>query len=79
MDEYNSGMDPEVKLYFRKIINSLLWGILWLIFILGIGFFFDLGSIGRRIDIFNIVYYTLSLVSFIFLLRFYIKTWGKKK
>jgi hypothetical protein len=79
MDEYNSGMDPEVKQYFRKIINSLFLGVLWLIFVLGIGFFFDLGSIGSHIDIFNIVYYFFALISFIFLIRFYIKTWGKKK
>ena len=79
MDEFNSGMDPEVKQYFRKIINSLFLGVLWLIFVLGIGFFFDLGSIGNHLDIFNIVYYFFALISFIFLIRFYIKTWGKKK
>ena len=79
MDEYNSGMDPEVKQYFRKIINSLFLGIMWLIFVLGMGLFFDLGSIGNRLDIFNIVYYSLALISFIFLIRFYVRTWRKKK
>ena len=79
MDEFNSGMDPEVKQYFRKIISSLLLGVIWLIFVLGMGFFFDLNSIGARIDIFKIVYYSLALISFIFLIRFYIKTWSRKK
>ena len=79
MDEYNSGMDPEVKIYFRKIISSLIVGVLWLIFVLGLGFFFDLGSIGKTIDVFNIVYYSLALISFFFLIRFYIKTWSRKK
>ena len=79
MDEYNSGMDPEVKQYFRKIISSLLLGVLWLIFVLAMGFFFDLGTLKYGLDIYNIVFYSLALISFIFLMRFYKKTWGRKK
>jgi hypothetical protein len=78
MDEYNSGMDPEMKQYFRKIINSLSFFIMWLIFVLGIGLYFELGRIDGRPGIFNIVYYLLALTSFIFLLRYLFRTWARK-
>ena len=73
-------MNPEVKQYFRKIIGSLLLGVLWLIFVMGLGFSLDLGSLKYGFDIYNIIYYSIALISFIFLMRYYIKTWkGKKK
>jgi hypothetical protein len=78
MDEYNSGMDPEMKQYFRKIINSLSYFILWLIFVLGIGLYFDLGRIVGNIDWINIIYYVLALISFMLLLRYLYRTWTRK-
>jgi hypothetical protein len=78
MDEYNSGMDPEVKVLFRKIINSLSFLVLWLMFVLGIGLFFDLGRISGKIEWFNIVFYLLSLTGFILLIRYLLKTWNRK-
>ena len=56
MDEYNSGMDPEVKRYFRKIINSFSAGLLWLVVIATAGIFFRLGEMGHGIHWYNIVF-----------------------
>lgn len=78
MDEYNSGMDPEIRTYFRKIINSLSFLVLWLMFVLGIGLYFDLGRISGKLDWFNIVFYLLALISFYFLVRYLLRTWNRK-
>ena len=79
MDEYNTGMDPEIKLLFRKIINSLSYGVLWLIFILATGLFFDLGKIQGAIQWFNIVYYIIAIITLALLVRYYIRAWGGSK
>jgi hypothetical protein len=43
MDEYNTGMDPEVKQYFRKIVKSFTAGLIWMIAVSTAGIFFRLG------------------------------------
>ena len=75
MDEYNSGMDPEVKRYFRKIINSFSAGLLWLVVIATAGIFFRLGEMGNGIHWYNIVFYISLIASLFFLLRYYYRLW----
>ena len=78
MDEYNRGMDPEVKRYFRKIMNSFSVGIMWLLSMATAGLFFDLGIARNGIKWYNIVFYGIVLVSFMGLIYYYYKTWSKK-
>jgi hypothetical protein len=78
MDEYNSGMDPEVKRYFRKIINSFSMGLLWLLSIATAGLFFKLGIIYHKFLWYHAVFYILLAVSFILLIMYYYKLWNKK-
>lgn len=78
MDEYNRGMDPEVRQYFRKIMNSFSMGILWLLSMATAGLFFDLAIIHNGVKWYNIVFYGLVLVSFMGLVYYFYKTWGKK-
>jgi hypothetical protein len=75
MDEYNSGMDPEMKRYFRKIVNSFSWGALWLISIATLGIFFQLGFVGGGIKWYNVLFYLILMVSLLLLLRYYYKMW----
>ena len=76
MDEYNSGMDPEVKRYFKKIINSFSWGLLWLMVMATAGIFFKLGYINSSIQWYNFLFYAIGLVSFFYLLKYYKKVWN---
>jgi hypothetical protein len=78
MDEYNSGWDPEVKKYFRKIMNSFSVGLMWLLCIATTGLFFQLGIVSNGIRWYNIVFYLLALVSFAGLLYYFYKTWKGK-
>lgn len=77
MDEYNSGMDPGVKRYFRKIINSFSIGAMWLLSIATAGLFFGLGFAAEGLQWYNIVFYIIAIVSFIFLLIYFYRVWGK--
>lgn len=78
MDEYNSGMDPEVKKYFRKILNSFSFGALWLISIATLGIFFQLGIIKGMVKWYNILFYIVLLFSLLVLIRYYYKAWNNK-
>jgi RsiW-degrading membrane proteinase PrsW (M82 family) len=77
MDEYNSGMDPEIKRLFRKIINSFSMGILWMLSMFTAGFFFDLGVTHNGIRWYNALFYIIALVTFIWLLFYFYRTWKK--
>ena len=75
MDEYNSGMDPEIKRYFRKILNSFSWGALWLIGVATLGLFFQLGIFTAGIRWYNILFYFILAISLLLLIRYYYKVW----
>ena len=80
MDEYNTGMDPEVKRYFRKIINSFSVGLMWLLSVATAGLFFSLGIAREGIRWYNIVFYLVAGISFAGLIYYYYKVWsGKQK
>ena len=79
MDEYNTGMDPEVKKYFRKIMNSFSVGLIWMMTIATAGLFFRLGEIRNGIKWYNIFFYALFLLSFLALIFYFYKVWNKKK
>ena len=78
MDEYNSGMDPEIKRFFLKIVRSFTWSVMWLLGIATAGIFFKLGEIQDGIRWFNLVFYIFAAVTFFLLLRYYYKTWIRK-
>jgi hypothetical protein len=79
MDEYNRGMDPEIKHYFKKIINSFSFGALWLLVIITVGMFFKLGIAANLLKWYNIVFYVIAVVSLVRLMRYYYKVWNKWK
>jgi hypothetical protein len=78
MDEYNRGMDPEVKRYFKKIMNSFALGALWLLTISTAGLFFNLGIARDGVKWYNIVFYAIAFTSFAALLYYYYKLWHRK-
>jgi hypothetical protein len=75
MDEYNSGMDPEMKRYFSKILSSFSWGAMWLISISTLGIFFQLGFVAEGFKWYNILFYVILIGSLVMLLRYYYKMW----
>lgn len=77
MDEYNSGMDPAVKKYFRKIIKSFCAGLLWMMTVATTGLFFKLAIIENTMQWYNVVFYFVAFAGFVVLLFYFYKIWTK--
>lgn len=78
MDEYDRGMDPEIRRHFKKIINSFSFGALWLLVITTTGLFFKLGIAANGLKWYNVIFYLIAMGSFIALMRYYYKMWSSK-
>jgi hypothetical protein len=70
-----SSMEPEVRDFLKRVMQSVFAGLLWLIFNMTLGIYFGLLFVHDRLTIWNILYYLLLGTSMIFLLRFYYRTW----
>lgn len=69
-------MDPEVKKYFRKILYSLFFGLLWLAAGITAGVYFELAFFNGK-PISSIIFYLGLVAGLFFLLRYYVKAWSK--
>ncbi len=77
MDEYSTGMDPEVKSYFKKIMKTFSVGLLWMMVVGTAGFFFGLAIIRGSLRWYNIVFYSLFLLTLFAIILFFYKVWRK--
>lgn len=77
MDEYDRGMDPEIRRHFKKIINSFSFGALWLLVITTAGLFFKLGIVANGMKWHNVIFYVIATGSFVALMRYYYKMWSE--
>jgi hypothetical protein len=67
------GWDPEVTKYFRKIINTIAYGLVWLMAVLTAGLYFKLGYHSNIL--YTILFYTGLAISLGFLIRYYYRIW----
>jgi hypothetical protein len=70
-------MDPDLKIFFSKIIKSLSSGILWMLLNMTLGIFFDFGFIHSGISLANILFY-IFLLSTLFALIWYLSRLWKE-
>lgn len=77
MDEYNRGMDPEVKIYFRKIMKSFAIGLVWFLFISSLAFSLKMAYIKEAVSWQNIVFYALLIVTLTAMILYLLKVWKK--
>jgi phosphate starvation-inducible membrane PsiE len=70
-----SGMDKEVKKYFRKILYSISWSLILLIAALTFGLYNKLAFTGKNPTLYNILFYFFFLAGLALLIRYLIKTW----
>lgn len=70
-----SNIEPDVKKFFAKIVNSLAIGLLWLFINSTIGIAFNLAFFENAPTIGNYIFYGWFLISLILLIRFYRKKW----
>ena len=70
-------MDPEVTRYFRKIINSFSWGLIWMLTMAMIGLYYKLALFDGGFAWYNALFYVGFMATFLLLFRYYYRTWRK--
>jgi ABC-type glycerol-3-phosphate transport system permease component len=71
------GMEPDVRKYLRKILNSLVYGSLWLTLNVLAGLYWGYGIIDQKLSLKNILFFAWFALSLIGLLYYYYRTWRK--
>ena len=69
------GWDPEVKKYFRKILNTIGFGLLWLMAALTAGLYWGLAHHSNKL--YSVIFYTCFAISLFLLIRYYYRIWRK--
>jgi hypothetical protein len=72
-----SGWDPEVRKYFRKVLNSISIGLLWMMVMVFLGLYKGWAYVYGRMDVYNIIFYIFLAVSLAVLIRYYYRLWKK--
>ena len=67
------GWDPEVSRFFRKILNTIAYGLIWLMAVLTAGLYFGLAYHSNRL--YSILFYGGLVVTLVLLIRYYYRTW----
>ena len=67
------GWDPEIKKFFRKILNTIAAGLAWMMAALTAGVYFGLAYHENLLYI--ILFYIGLVVSLALLLRYYYRMW----
>jgi hypothetical protein len=69
------GWDPDVKKYFRKILNSISYGLIWMLASATAGLYFELGYTNGKPLIYTIIFYVFMLGTLALLVRYLYKIW----
>ncbi|MBK6936273.1 MAG: hypothetical protein IPH18_04815 [Chitinophagaceae bacterium] len=70
------GWDPQIKNFFKKILNSISFGLMWMIGCAVAGIWFELGYTGGTRPVILVAgFYVAALITLILLLRYLIRTW----
>lgn len=69
--------EPGVIKFFIKILNSIVWVLLWIMSCATAGIYFQLGYTSGKPLIQPILFYSVMTISLYFLIRYLIKVWNK--
>jgi len=71
------GMDPEIAKYFKKILNSLFAGLMWMFLNITAGIYLGLAYSTDYPAFVHVIFYVWLVVSFALLLWYFYRVWGK--
>lgn len=71
------GWDPEIKSFFKKIMNSISITLLWLMIMATSGLYFGLAFSNGNPVIYTIIFYIVLTGSFTWLVVYLYRTWNK--
>jgi len=69
------GMDPEVAKYFKKILNSLFAGLMWMFINITAGIYFELAYGSQYSSFVHVLFFIWLAISLMLLLWYLYKTW----
>jgi hypothetical protein len=73
-----SGWDPRVRRYFRKILNSIAYGVAWMFTGMIAGLYYGLAYTNGKPLIYTVLFYVFMCVTLWLLVRYLYKTWRKE-
>jgi len=73
-----SGMEPEIREFLKTVLKTISAGMLFLIFHMTIGLYFNWAFFEETMHIGNIIYYLFLTTSIIYLLYYLKKIWQGK-
>ena len=71
------GVEPDIRKYFIRILNSIALGFLWLFGSFTAGIYFGFGYRGQKPMLYVVVFYLLCVIGLLALLRYYYRVWKK--
>ncbi|HZH95532.1 MAG TPA: hypothetical protein VEY06_06580 [Flavisolibacter sp.] len=76
MDEFDrGGFDPEVTKFFKKIVSSFSFGMIWMLAMSTAGLYFRLALVDENVRWYNVVFYFIFLATLFLLIRYLYRTW----
>jgi len=70
------GMEPEVRKYLFKVLNSLCYGLLWMALnVLG-GLYWGYAIINGKLSVANVLFFAWFVLSLLVLLYLYYRIWS---
>jgi hypothetical protein len=73
-----SGMEPEVRIFLKKIVSSVFLGLFWMMINMTLGIYYGLLFVDPKITLGNIIFYLFLPASLLALIWFYRRTWKSK-
>lgn len=70
-------MEPGIRKYLIRILNTLSWGLLWLLVNCTAGIMFELAFIEERVRLANVIFYLFLVLSLVAYLRYLIRKWSE--
>jgi len=72
------GMEPEVRKYLFKVLNSLCYGLLWMALnVLG-GLYWGYAIINGKLSVANVLFFAWFVLSLLVLLYLYYRIWSTR-
>ena len=71
----SSGMEPDIKKYLAKLLNSMSMVLLWLLINAMLGIYLEWAFFDDGIRLVNIIFYVWFLASFVFVIYYLYKKW----
>ena len=69
------GGESDLNKYFRKILFSIFFGLLWLIAGITSGIYYDLALFNGKPLIYTLLFYAGMIITLVLLVRYFIRLW----